>query len=51
MPVLRIAFNPAYAAAVFATIALTRRQAPAVAITSGIALAFLTAAAGLASTS
>ena len=38
-------------AAIFATIALTRRQAPAVAITSGIALAFLTAAAGLAWTS
>jgi hypothetical protein len=35
-------------AAIFATMALTRRQAPAVAITSGIALALLTAAAGLA---
>jgi hypothetical protein len=38
-------------AAIFATIALTRRRAPAAAIASGIALALLTAAAGLAWTS
>jgi hypothetical protein len=35
-------------AAVFATIALTRREAPSVAVTAGIGLGFLTAAAGLA---
>jgi hypothetical protein len=38
-------------AAIFATVALTRRQAPNVAIAAGMALAALTAAAGLAWTS
>jgi hypothetical protein len=38
-------------AAIFATVALTRRQAPTVAISAGMALAVLTAAAGLAWTS
>jgi hypothetical protein len=35
-------------AAIFATVVLTRRQAPIVAITAGMALALLTAVAGLA---
>lgn len=35
-------------AAIFATVALTRRRAPTATIASGIVLAFLTAAAGLA---